>query len=1035
MTTRSRRRTVSIDARIAKAKRKWRELESLPVVYIGCATCGLAAGAGDLLGMVEGELKRLRVKARVVPVGCIGMCFAEPLVDVRLPGQPRVCYDGVTPEKLAKILEAHLKAKKPPARLAMGHFGEPGELGRIPRLFDLPMLRPQVRVALRNCGMIDPESVDHYLARDGYQGLMRALEKKPQDVIEEVIASGLRGRGGGGFPTGVKWRFCRQSEGDEKYLICNADEGDPGAFMDRSLLEGDPHAVLEGMCIAAYAIGARHGYVYIRAEYPLAIQRLRVALDDMHRLGILGKGMLGSDFSFDIQIKEGAGAFVCGEETALMASIMGERGMPRPRPPFPAQKGLWEKPSNINNVETFANVATILREGASWYANFGTEGSKGTKTFALTGKVNHSGLIEVPMGISLDEVVNEIGGGVPGGGRFKAAQTGGPSGGCLPARMRDLPIEYEALAKAGSIMGSGGLVIMDENTCMVDLARYFLTFTKSESCGKCTPCRLGTRQMLSILEKICAGRGEPGDIERLELMGRAIKNASLCGLGQTAPNPVLTTLRYFREEYEEHIHDKHCRATVCKGMVDAPCHHTCPAGVKAHRYVREIGQGNFENAYLVVRESMPLPSVCGTVCFHPCETRCKRGQLDEAIAIRALKGAAVKYGAKAEKRIATSRKRSGKKVAVVGSGPAGLTAAYYLSKKGGHDVTIFEELPVAGGMLRTGIPRYRLPEKDLERDLAIVRSAGVKIKTRSRIDSVARLRKQGFDAVFLALGAHASWPLGIPGQKADGVWDCVQFLRSVSTGKKVRIGTRVCIVGGGNSAIDAARTARRLGAEEVTILYRRTREEMPADHEEIEDALAEGIRLETLTLPTGIRRTKQGLRTTCKRMELGDVDKSGRRRPVPIEGSDFELHFDQVLSAIGQFPAIPRRLGVDYSERGYRITVDDALGTSEEGVFAGGDVVSGPSSVVEAIAHGRRAARAIDLYLGGDGMIDETLAPAEDPDALPPMKPETRARYRPEMPCLSPRTRARGWGQVEKGYTRQAAIKEASRCLRCDLED
>ncbi len=1027
---------MSIDARIAKARRKWKELENLPVVYIGCATCGLAAGAGDLLSIVEGELARLRIKARVVPVGCIGMCFAEPLVDVKLPGKPRVCYDRVTPQKLSKILEAHLKAKKPPPRLALGHLGQPGEVGKIPRLFDLPMLGPQVRVALRNCGMIDPESVDQYLARDGYQGLKHALEMKPEDVIEEVTASGLRGRGGGGFPTGVKWRFCRQADGDEKYLICNADEGDPGAFMDRSLLEGDPHAVLEGMCIAAYAIGASHGYVYIRAEYPLAIQRLRVALRDMHKLGILGGPMLGSDFSFEIQIKEGAGAFVCGEETALMASIMGERGMPRPRPPFPAQKGLWDRPSNINNVETFANVATILREGASWYANFGTEGSRGTKTFALTGKVNRSGLIEVPMGISLDEVVNEIGGGVPGGGRFKAAQTGGPSGGCLPARMRDLPIEYEALAKAGSIMGSGGLVIMDEATCMVDLARYFLTFTQNESCGKCTPCRLGTRQMLSILEKICAGHGEPGDIAKLERMGRAIKNASLCGLGQTAPNPVLTTLKYFREEYEEHIHDKHCRATVCKAMVDAPCHHTCPAGVKAHRYVREIGQGNFENAYLVVRESMPLPSVCGTVCFHPCETRCKRGQLDQAIAIRALKGAAVKYGAKAEQRIPVSRKRTGRKVAVVGSGPAGLTAAYYLSKKGGHDVTIFEELPVVGGMLHTGIPRYRLPREDLDRDLSIVKAAGVKIKTRTRIDSVDRLRRQGFDAVFLSLGAHASWPLGIPGQKVDGVLDCVQFLRSVSTGKKVRLGTRIGIVGGGNSAIDAARTARRLGAKKVTILYRRTREEMPADHEEIEDALAEGIALETLTLPTGIRRTKQRLEMTCQRMKLGDIDRSGRRRPVPIEGSTFTLVFDQVLSAIGQFPLIPKKLGVEFSERGNRISVDgETLQTSEEGVFAGGDVVSGPASVVEAIAHGRRAARAIDRYLGGSGEIDEVLAPREDLDALPPMKPETKARYRSEMPTLSPRTRIRGWGQVEKGYSRQAAVKEASRCLRCDLED
>jgi NADH-quinone oxidoreductase subunit F len=680
---------VRLEQRIEHAKDKWKRLQEgeRPLIFVGSATCGLASGAGEVTEAIHAELKRLRVKAEVIPVGCIGMCFAEPLVDVKLPGQPQICYSQMTPRKVKKIAKAHLKAKRPLARYAMGVHGGVA-FGGIPPLFELPVLKPQVRIVLRNCGIINPVSLDHYLAHDGYQGLMRALSMKPEDVIEEVIRSGLRGRGGGGFPTGQKWKFCRASSGDDKYLICNADEGDPGAFMDRSVLEGDPHTVLEGMCIAAYAIGANHGYIYIRAEYPLAISRLRNALAQMEESGLLGDDILGSGFSFDIQIKEGAGAFVCGEETALIASIEGERGMPKPRPPFPAVKGLFQQPSNINNVETLANVSNILRRDADWFAGFGTEKSKGTKTFALAGKINRPGLIEVPMGISLGEVVYGIGGGIPKNGKFKAAQTGGPSGGCLPAKFLDTPIDYENLARAGSIMGSGGLVVTDDATCMVDIARYFLTFTQSESCGKCTPCRLGTKEMLSILERICAGDGRSGDIELLEIIGKAVQRASLCGLGQTAPNPVLTTIRYFREEYEEHIHKKHCRAAVCKGLVEAPCQHTCPAGVEAHKYVRAIGRGKFDEAYLIVRERMPLPSVCGLVCFHPCETRCRRGSLDEPIAVRALKGAAVRYGARAEAKTGKPAKPTGKKVAVVGSGPAGLTAAYYLSKLCGHRVTV-----------------------------------------------------------------------------------------------------------------------------------------------------------------------------------------------------------------------------------------------------------------------------------------------------------------------------------------------------------
>ncbi len=557
----------------ARADKHWRELSDSehPLIHMGMGTCGRAAGAGDVLSAVERTLERISPHARILKVGCIGMCYLEPLMAVRKPGKPFIYYGNLTPKKAEQVLSSYVGDDDPQTKSAVctlseGSTNGNGTVDGIPPFSDLPMIRPQVRIALRNCGLIDPENIDEYVARGGYAGLHRALSMDPEEVIEEVKRSGLRGRGGAGFPTGVKWGFARKSPGKDKYIICNADEGDPGAFMDRSLLEGDPHAVLEGMVIGAYAVGAREGYVYIRAEYPLAIERLKRAIEQMEQCGLLGKNILGSRFRFQIHIKEGAGAFVCGEETALMASIEGARGMPRSRPPFPAQKGLWGKPTNINNVETFANVSAILERGASWYAGYGTEKSRGTKTFSLAGKVNRTGLIEVPMGIKLEEVINEIGGGVPKGRRLKAVQTGGPSGGCIPASLLHLPVDYESLAAAGSIMGSGGMVVMDEHTCIVDMARYFLSFTQAESCGKCMPCRLGTKQMLDVVEDICEGRGGPADLELLDDVSDAVHKGSLCGLGQTAPNPVRTTLQYFAEEYEAHVTHKKCPAGVCKPL-------------------------------------------------------------------------------------------------------------------------------------------------------------------------------------------------------------------------------------------------------------------------------------------------------------------------------------------------------------------------------------------------------------------------------------------------------------------------------------
>jgi len=556
-----------LDERRASAALKWAELQSSPVplVFIGAASCGLAAGAEEVQEAVEKYLKKNGVKGRIIQVGCIGPCYLEPLMDVQMPGQPRISYSNVRPSDVPLILESFFEKKEVAKSRLAGHFGEDAYDG-VPRFFDLPMLKPQVRIVLRNCGIIDPDDLDHYLARDGYLGLEKALSMSWSDVLDIIKRSGLRGRGGAGFPTWRKWLTCRETPSDERYLICNADEGDPGAFMNRSLIEGDPHALLEGMLVAAYAIGASKGYIYIRAEYPLAIRRLKKALVDMREAGLLGKDILGSEFSFDIRIKEGAGAFVCGEETALIASIEGKRGMPRTRPPFPAVSGLHGKPTIINNVETLGTLPHIMRNGAEWYAGSGTETSKGTKTFSLVGKVRRTGLIEVPLGMTLREVVFDIGGGTlkP----FKAVQTGGPSGGCLSEEFLDTPIDYEHLAAAGSIMGSGGLIVVDTDTCIVDTAKYFLGFTQKESCGKCVPCRVGTRHMVKLLEKICGGRGELADLDKLEKLGRTIKSGSLCGLGATAPNPALTSLKYFRSEFIAHVKDKKCPAVVCKSLVN-----------------------------------------------------------------------------------------------------------------------------------------------------------------------------------------------------------------------------------------------------------------------------------------------------------------------------------------------------------------------------------------------------------------------------------------------------------------------------------
>lgn len=560
-----------------------------------CMTGCRAFGAVEVRDAFKKSIEEngLSKKVDIVETGCHGFCARAPVVAIDPYG---FFCQQISPKDVPVIVQESLGEGRPAEKLLYKHpqDGQPIILEQ-----EVPFYREQMKIVLRNCGQIDPTQIEDYLARDGYLAIAKVLSAmKPDEVIAEVLRSGLRGRGGAGFPTGSKWRFARNAPGDEKYIICNADEGDPGAFMDRAVLEGDPHTVLEGMLIAAYAIGAEHGYVYVRAEYPIAVTHVKKAVADAQAMGLLGKNILGTDFHFEVKIKEGAGAFVCGEETALIASIEGRRGMPRTRPPFPAVAGLWGKPTNINNVETFANIPPIIHRGAQWYASLGTEKSKGTKIFALAGKINNTGLVEVPMGITLERIIFDIGGGIPGGKKFKAAQTGGPSGGCIPASLLNLPVDYDSLTAAGAIMGSGGLIIMDENTCMVDLAKFFLSFTQSESCGRCVPCRLGTKRMLEILQRITEGAGEAADLETLKELAPMIKDASLCGLGQTAPNPVLTTLNYFLDEYKAHIDEKRCPAGVCKALIRyhidpeackgcGICRKACPQGAISGK-VKEV---------------------------------------------------------------------------------------------------------------------------------------------------------------------------------------------------------------------------------------------------------------------------------------------------------------------------------------------------------------------------------------------------------------------------------------------------------------
>jgi len=996
----------------------------------GCISSGSEAIRDALLD--ELERRNLSGEVRVVGTGCIGCCGSGPVVLVQPDG---VLYQGLKPVDAGELIEGHILNGVFVERLL---YKNPDDGDVIPLMREIPFFKHQTKNLLSFCGQIDPTKIEEYIALDGYKGLLKVLTSMtPEDVIEEIKSSQLRGRGGAGFPTGLKWQFTKTAKVEPKYIVANADEGDPGAFMDRCLLEGDPYSLIEGMAIAGYAIGAHNGYIYIRAEYPLAVSRLRKAIEQAKDWGLLGNDIMGSGFSFNIELRMGAGAFVCGEETALLASIEGKRGVPRPRPPFPAEKGVWGKPTALNNVETLANVPMIIREGAKWFRSFGTERSGGTKMYSLAGDIKNTGLIEVPIGTEMGKIIYDIGGGCRGKKDFKAVQSGGPSGGCIPKEHLSVRADYETLDELGAIMGSGGLVVMDEDTCMVDIARYFLEFCLSESCGKCTPCREGFQRMLEMFERITGGEGREGDIERLEELAHIIVDTALCGLGRTGPNPVLSTLRYFRDEYEAHIKYKKCPAGVCEALFDSPCQNACPAGLDTHGYVALISEGRFGEALSLIRERNPFPSVCGRICTHPCEFKCRRGDTDDPVALRLLKRFVSDYIGVAPTPYQSSPR--GVKVAVVGSGPSGLTAAYHLAMMG-YETTVFEALPVAGGMMAVCIPDYRLPKDILKADIDAIRELGVEIKTNQRLGedfTFDDLFGQGFKAVYLAVGAQSSRALGIQGEDLEGVHEGVRFLIDVNLGKKVGLGEKVAVIGGGSTAIDSARSAIRLGVKEVAVYYRREREDMTATDEEVTEAENEGVRFRFMAMPTKIQgEGGKAAQMLCAQLRPGEFDSSGRRRPVPVEGQEFTVDVDSVIVAVGQTTDLfffASEGEISTTRSGTLIVDEDTMETSKAGVFAGGDVVRGPATVVEAIADGIKAALAIDKFLGGSGKLVEVTRKQARIDEIPfDLEAEIVEQRRVEALLLPLEERALGFREVEQGYTLNDVIEEAKRCLHCD---
>jgi len=1056
---------------------------SRPFVSVGLGTCGIGNGARVLFEALEGAAKGTDISIR--RVGCFGFCAAEPLVMAYRPGMPVLLFteakassarrlvegasDDAAFERLAKAAEAKIEAWD--FRTSSIEFGSGFPF--LPSWNELAFFKGQEKIVLRDCGLIDPESIEEYLGVGGYSGLVKALTSmKSAEVVEELKKSRLRGRGGAGFPTSKKWEIMAAQSADRKTVICNADEGDPGAYMNRNEIESDPHMLVEGMAIGAYAMGASEGIVYVRAEYPLAIERLAKAIEDARAAGLLGRDVLGTRFSFDIEVVTGAGAFVCGEETALIASAEGKAGRPVPRPPFPAQRGYQGRPTNINNVETWCNVPVIVARGGDWFAGFGTAASAGTKVFSLVGKVRNTGLVELALGSSLESMIYGMGGGAGPRKRIKAVQSGGPSGGCVPAGLFKTPIDYEALASLGVIMGSGGMVVMDQDNCMVDVARYFVGFTAGESCGKCTPCREGLAQMLRILESVSRGEAPEDDLDLLAELAETAKDSALCALGQTSGNPVLTTLKYFREEYERHIRERRCEAGVCESLYLALCENSCPMHMNIPGYLQLLKENRIEEAFELTLRENPLPGTVGRICHFHCRMRCRRDQLDEPVSQgeihRYLADTMYKMGrerAVYNRLIKEMLPPTGKKVSIVGAGPAGLTAAFYLARLG-HEVTIYDERGEAGGIPRWGIPAYRLPKDVLRKEVALIRKLGVRFVFNARIGRDISWAKLGemSDAVLACIGALEDMSLGMPGEGLSGVLPGYKLLEDINAGRKPSIGAEVVVVGGGNSAIDVARSALRLGSR-VTVVYRRSRADMPANADELEGAVEEGVELVCMAQPLEAIASAPGgaaeggapprvRALKVMRMKAGPTDSSGRPSPVPT-GESYEIPCDTLVVAVGErvgqsgLDAVGAALGKDG-----RVGVDPfSLRTANPKFFAAGDAVTGPATASEAMGQAKAAAAAIDAALMG--VADAASASAADADAVRNGRGVSarfeslfrKFEYGMEIPRapskarmsvarrLAPEERRGNFVEISQGYTGDQARVEAERCLRCDVRE
>ena len=1025
-------------------------MPAIPRLTVGMGTCGQGNGAEEVFHALNEAIQSSGIDVMLTGVGCFGSCFQEPLIGLRLPRNPLVILSGVEASDARRILEAVSTGVMPAdlayckieewnhvtARLSYGQ-GYPD----IPSWDTIPFFKGQKKIVLRDCGLINPSDIEEYIAVGGYQALYKVLiDGRPENVIEQIKASRLRGRGGAGFLTGNKWDFLAKAKADNKYIICNADEGDPGAFMNRNEIEGDPHSLLEGMIIGAYAMGATSGIIYIRAEYPLAVSRIQRAIEQAHEYGLLGADILGRGFNFDIEVVEGAGAFVCGEETAMIASLEGHAGRPHTRPPFPAQKGLWGKPTNINNVETWCNVAPIITRGPAWFAETGCAKGPGTKVFSLVGKIRNTGLVEMPLGTPLKSFIYDIGEGPANGRRIKAVQTGGPSGGCIPMEMLDTPVDYENLAHIGAIMGSGGMVVMDEDNCMVDVARYFVEFTHSESCGKCVPCRVGLDKALRTLTAITKGCGRSRDLDLRAELGRMIHECSLCGLGQTAPNPVLTTLRHFREEYEDHIVAHRCRAGVCQELTISPCENSCPLHMNIPRFLELYREGRLEDAFESVVMDNPLPASTGRVCQHPCDNRCRRQGFDEVVNMREVHRFLAdqvypsdRFQPMLERIRARKLPPTGHQVAVIGAGPTGLTAGFYLAMLG-HDVTLFDERAEAGGMLRYAIPEYRLPKSVLRRELDLIEGVGVKMEFNTRVGFDLPLNELAsrFEAFFLSIGTWKESWLYLPGTELQNVHPALPFLESVARQEAIPIGDSVAIIGGGNAAIDSARTALRMGAS-ATVFYRREREDMPAIDEEIQAAEEEGVRFVFLAAPHRILGDADGKVKAIEivKTRLGEYDKSGRKKPILTDNIE-RFGCSSVILAVGESfdQDFCRASGLALKEEGTIIVDRFTFETSRPNFYAGGDVITGASNVSNAMAGGKQAARNIDERLTGERRW-EKLFPDFEFSQMPPQEPIPSRRHTAKV--VSAAIRVRSQQEVVAALEAEEALDECGRCLRCDL--